>query len=62
MIRRDVLAQRDNRTVKWALVAAMFALSLGAYAEHTLEAHGAESAATATVQQPAPVPPTAIAG
>lgn len=60
MIRRDVLTQRDNRTVKWALVAAVFALSVGAFAEHTLA--NAESTTTATVQQPAPVAPTASAG
>lgn len=62
LVRRDVLTQRDNRTVKWALVAAAFALSLGSFAEHTLAKHGDETTTTATVQQPAPVAPTAIAG
>ncbi|MBR9989037.1 MAG: hypothetical protein KFH98_04730 [Gemmatimonadetes bacterium] len=37
MIRRDVL-KRDSRPLKWSLIAAGFALSLGLYAEHALTA------------------------
>jgi hypothetical protein len=37
MIRRNIVrGDRDGRVVKWALVAAGFALSLGGYAEVTL--------------------------
>lgn len=60
MIRRDVL-RRDNRPVKWFLVAAAFALSLGLYAEHALTTE--TDAQTAVVQKAAPAPaPAAIAG
>jgi hypothetical protein len=58
MIRRDVLRQRDNRTVKWFLVAAGLALSLGLYAEHTVTAETIETdPTTAVVQKAAPAPP-----
>ena len=65
MIRRDVLRQRDNRTVKWSLVAAGFALSLGLYAEHALTAETIDAEPTTAVVQkaarPAPAP-AVIAG
>ena len=54
MIRRDVL-KRDNRPVKWSLVAAAFALSLGLYAEHALNVE-IEQETTAVVQKAAPAP------
>jgi hypothetical protein len=57
MIRRDVL-KRDNRPVKWSLVAAGFALSLGLYAEHVLTAEvETTDTTTAVVQKTAPVAP-----
>lgn len=56
MIRRDVL-KRDNRPVKWSLVAAGFALSLGLYAEHVLTAEVETDPTTAVVQKTAPVAP-----
>jgi hypothetical protein len=65
MIRRDVLRQRDNRTVKWSLVAAGFALSLGLYAEHALTAETIETEPTTAVVQkaaPAAPAPAVIAG
>ena len=55
MIRRNVL-RRDNRPVKWSLVAAAFALSLGFYAEHVLTAE-IETEPTAAVVQKAPAAP-----
>jgi hypothetical protein len=55
VIRRDVL-RRDNRPVKWSLVAAAVALSLGLYAEHVLTAEVETEATTAVVQKAAPVP------
>ncbi|HEX6309440.1 MAG TPA: hypothetical protein VFZ69_14685 [Longimicrobiales bacterium] len=64
MIRRDVLRQRDNRSVKWSLLAAAFALSLGLYAEHGLRAD-VEEETTATVAEeavPAAPAPAVIAG
>ena len=54
MIRRNVLSQRDH-TIKWSLVAAALALSLGLYAEHAL-ATDENAAATAAVEQEAPAP------
>lgn len=63
MIRRDVLTQRDNRTVKWSLMAAAFALSLGLYAEHALSVEVEEETTTSVVQEAAPAPATTrIAG
>lgn len=57
MIRRDVL-KRDNRPVKWSLVAAGFALTLGLYAEHALSAEvETTDTTTAVVQKAAPVAP-----
>jgi hypothetical protein len=45
MIRRDIVhADRDQRVVKWSLVAATFALSLGCFAEVTLARSGDETA------------------
>lgn len=42
MIRRSIVeADRDHRVVKWSLTAAVFALSLGTFAEVTLK-RGAE--------------------
>jgi hypothetical protein len=55
MIRRDVL-RRDNRPVKWSLVAAAFALSLGLYADHVLTAEVDSETTTAVVQKAAPAP------
>lgn len=55
MIRRDVL-KRDNRPVKWSLVAAAFALSLGLYAEHALNVEIEQETTTAVVQKAAPAP------
>jgi hypothetical protein len=61
MIRRDVL-RRDNRPVKWFLVAAACALSLGLYAEHAMTTAETDSQ-TAVVQKAAPAPaPPATAG
>ena len=61
MIRRDVL-RRDNRPVKWFLVAAACALSLGLYAEHVITMTESD-AQTAVVQKAAPAPaPAVIAG
>lgn len=56
MIRRDVL-KRDNRPVKWSLVAAAFALSLGFYAEHVLTVEVEVDTTTAVVQKAAPAAP-----
>lgn len=56
MIRRDVL-KRDNRPVKWSLIAAAFALSLGLYAEHVLTAELETDSTTAVVQKAAPAAP-----
>ncbi|MGH7446065.1 MAG: hypothetical protein ACRELT_00800 [Longimicrobiales bacterium] len=62
MIRRDVL-RRDDRTVKWSLIAAAFALSLGLYAEHALTAQIETEPTTAVVQKAAPAPaPARTAG
>jgi hypothetical protein len=50
MIRRDVIRNdRDQGVVKWSLVAAAFALSIGCLAEVTLERHS-EDAPTAASQ------------
>lgn len=59
MIRRDVL-KRDNRPVKWSLLAAAFALSLGLYAEHVLTVQQVEEDQTAVVQKAAPAPVQAV--
>lgn len=56
MIRRNVL-KRDDRPVKWSLVAAAFALSLGFYAEHVLTAEVETETTTAVVQKAAPAAP-----
>ena len=56
MVRRNVL-KRDNRPVKWSLVAAAFALSLGFYAEHMLTAELETETTTAVVQKAAPAAP-----
>jgi hypothetical protein len=62
MIRRNLVAEKDTRVVKWSLLAAAFALSLGFYAETTLERH-AETPAAATQTVEKVVPQTAsIAG
>lgn len=55
VIRRDVW-KRDNRPVKWSLVAAALALSLGLYAEHVLTAEVETEPTAAVVQKAAPVP------
>lgn len=59
MIRRNVL-KRDNRPVKWSLVAAAFALSLGFYAEHVLTAEVEVDTTTAVVQKAAPAAPAPV--
>lgn len=62
MIRRNVLqGDRDQKTVKWALVAATFALSIGCLAEVSLVA--AEDADTTHVVevQKADTAPRALA-
>lgn len=59
MIRRNVL-RRDNRPVKWSLVAAAFALSLGFYAEHVLTAEIETEATTAVVQKAPAAPAPAV--
>lgn len=56
MIRRNLGAERDQRVVKWSLVAAAFALSLGWFAETSLERHADDAAvANQTVEVSAPV-------
>lgn len=56
MIRRNLVAERDQRVVKWSLVAAAFALSLGYFAETSLERHveDAQPVAGQTVEAPVP--------
>lgn len=61
MIRRNVL-KPDNRPVKWSLIAAAVALSLGLYAEHVLTAQVEVEPATAVVQKTAPAPAPVITG
>jgi hypothetical protein len=57
MIRRDLVIERDQRVVKWFLTAAVFALSLGYFAETSLERNAAEATPVAgqTVEVAAPV-------
>jgi hypothetical protein len=43
MIRRDLVIERDQRVVKWFLVAAVFALSLGYFAETSLERNASDA-------------------
>ncbi|HSJ09084.1 MAG TPA: hypothetical protein VK928_04200 [Longimicrobiales bacterium] len=62
MIRRDVLKERDGSVVKWSLVAAAFALSLGCYAEMVLASHEEPTPSVQTVQQTPQVPTAALAG
>jgi hypothetical protein len=52
MIRRDVVrTDRDQKVVKWALVASVIALSLGCFAEVTMERHAGDTTpASQTVQ------------
>jgi hypothetical protein len=53
MIRRDVVrTDRDQKVVKWALVASVLALSLGCFAEVTMDRHAGDTtpAAPQTVQ------------
>jgi hypothetical protein len=61
MIRRDVL-KRDGRPVKWSLLAAGFALSLGLYAEHALTAQVVveTEVPTAVVQKSSVAPAPAV--
>lgn len=59
MIRKNVL-KRDNRPVKWSLVAAAFALSIGFYAEHALTAEVETETSTAVVQKAAPAVPAHV--
>jgi hypothetical protein len=47
MIRRDLVIERDQRVVKWSLTAAVFALSLGYFAETSLERNAADAAPVA---------------
>jgi hypothetical protein len=56
MIRRDLVIERDQRVVKWSLTAAVFALSLGYFAETSLErAADATPVAGQSVEVTAPV-------
>ncbi|CAN5646625.1 hypothetical protein BH23GEM9_BH23GEM9_07310 [soil metagenome] len=50
MIRRDVVNDRDQRVVKWSLLAAAFALTVGFMAETALERH-VEDASTVAEQE-----------
>jgi hypothetical protein len=51
MIRRTVwYGARDQRVVKWALVAAAFALSMGYFAEHRLAARNSAEATSVAEQ------------
>jgi hypothetical protein len=59
MIRRNVFAQKDH-SIRWSLIAAALALSLGFYAEHAL-ATDESAAATAAIEQEAPAPITETA-
>lgn len=63
MIRRNVLqGERDSRVVKWSLIAAVFALSIGCYAELVLASHEDEAVpAVQTVQKQNTPAPTALA-
>jgi hypothetical protein len=51
MIRRNVLSQADH-TIRWSLIAAAFALSLGFYAQHAL-ATQQDASSTVVVEQEA---------
>jgi hypothetical protein len=57
MIRRDMVVERDQRVVKWSLIAAVVALSLGYIAETSLERNAANASPVAgqTVEVTAPV-------
>jgi hypothetical protein len=56
MVRRNVLSEKTH-TIKWTLLVAAFALTLGMYAQRAI-ATEADAAATAAVGQTA-TPPTA---
>jgi hypothetical protein len=53
MIRRNVLSQTDH-AVRWSLIAAAFALSLGFYAQRALGIQE-DTGSTVVVEQEAPV-------
>jgi hypothetical protein len=57
MIRRDLVIERDQRVVKWSLIAAVFALSLGYFAETSLERNASDATPVAgqAVEVTAPV-------
>jgi hypothetical protein len=56
MIRRNILRHdRDQRVVRWSLVAAGFALSVGFYAQGELRANAHRSVAEKTAEAPAVV-------
>jgi hypothetical protein len=57
MIRRNLVVERDQKVVKWSLIAAAFALSLGYFAEVQLERHVEDTRPVAgqTVDTVAPV-------
>lgn len=67
MIRRKRMwSERDPRGVKWSLIAAAFALSVGAYADHVVsaqtEAQAEREAANLLGEVPAVEPVATIAG
>jgi hypothetical protein len=54
IIRKDVLkTDRDPKAVKWSLIAAAFALSLGCYAELVMTADAQETEASVMVGEAA---------
>lgn len=65
MIRRDIRIERDPRMVKWSLIAAAFALSVGCYADMVISAEAdLAQKATSTMVGEAPVadvPPVTVA-
>lgn len=62
MIRRNVFqSERDPRVVKWSLLAAALALSLGGYAEMVISEHAdAQPAASVTAEDTAHADPPPI--
>ncbi|CAN5773595.1 hypothetical protein BH23GEM10_BH23GEM10_06950 [soil metagenome] len=65
MIRRNLSIERDPRILTWSLVAAVFALSVGCYADMVLSVDDADrAAATTTVvgESVSVEPPVTVAG
>jgi hypothetical protein len=57
MIRRDVVrSDRDQKVVKWSLIAAVFALTVGCFAEVTLVRHVDDTSAVASQKLQAEAP------